>query len=417
MLEYSTKLPQFQEILDFLKISDDEFDKPLSSKLDLEAYAHKLWENSTVVTCRDEGRIVGMINCYTNRPSRGFISNVCVLSPYRGQGVFTKLFSMLCRYCWTCGIEEILLEVNKSNERAFQTYVNTGFKTYEDNGESWYMLYTVPKVSVICCAYNHEPYIRECLDGLVKQETSFKYEVIVHDDASTDATAEVIREYQAMYPGLIRPIYQIENQYSRKTAILRTFVYPRVKGKYVAICEGDDYWTDSQKLQKQVDALEADSEFSMCCTSCDGYVQQTGKTFEFVPSERKVLTWKVLMKRNVIANLTTLVRTEYLIEFAERVCPQMPSFPMGDYPMWLFMASKGPIIQLADNTATYRVLESSASHFTDPKKLIAFEVEALNAAIWSNRKYRFGKKGASLRKFNVIRRMCRRIGKQTGNGT
>ena len=111
-------------------------------------------------------------------------------------------------------------------------------------------------VSIITLTYNHEPYIRECLDGNLMQQTSFKFELLIHDDASTDNTANIIREYAAKYPNIIKPIYQTENQYSQKVPIGCTYLYPRAQGKYIALCEGDDYWTDPLKLQKQVDFLE-----------------------------------------------------------------------------------------------------------------------------------------------------------------
>lgn len=120
-------------------------------------------------------------------------------------------------------------------------------------------------VSILCTAYNHESYIRQCLDGFVMQKTNFKFEAIVHDDASTDNTASVIREYAEKYPDIIVPIYQIENQF-RKTNIYSTYLYPKSRGKYIAICEGDDYWTDPYKLQKQVDFLEANPDCSFCCS-------------------------------------------------------------------------------------------------------------------------------------------------------
>lgn len=119
-------------------------------------------------------------------------------------------------------------------------------------------------VSICCITYNHAPYIRQCLDGFVMQKTNFQYEILIHDDASTDGTADIIREYESKYPGLIKPIYQIENQYSKGKNISATYNWPRAIGKYIAQCEGDDYWTDSLKLQKQVDFMEANPEYSMC---------------------------------------------------------------------------------------------------------------------------------------------------------
>lgn len=119
-------------------------------------------------------------------------------------------------------------------------------------------------VSISCLTYNHEPYIRKCLDGFVMQKTNFKFEVLIHDDASTDKTADIIREYEAKYPDIIKPIYQTENQHSQHVPISRKFQYPRIKGKYYAICEGDDYWIDDQKLQKQFDFMESHPDYSMC---------------------------------------------------------------------------------------------------------------------------------------------------------
>lgn len=121
------------------------------------------------------------------------------------------------------------------------------------------------KVTVICLTYNHVSYIRDALEGFVSQKADFPFEVIVHDDASTDGTDGIIREYQAKYPGIIRPVFQKENQYSKGVKIPQTFIFPLVRGEYVALCEGDDYWTDPLKLQRQVKALEAHPERDICC--------------------------------------------------------------------------------------------------------------------------------------------------------
>lgn len=119
-------------------------------------------------------------------------------------------------------------------------------------------------VSVICLTYNHKKYIRDALEGLVRQKTSFPYEVIVHDDASTDGTSEIVKEYAIKYPEIIVPIIQIENQYSKEKGITNTYIKPRVIGKYVAWCEGDDLWISSDKLQRQVDFMETHPEYSYC---------------------------------------------------------------------------------------------------------------------------------------------------------
>ncbi|MBO5505501.1 MAG: glycosyltransferase [Clostridia bacterium] len=126
------------------------------------------------------------------------------------------------------------------------------------------------EVTVYCLVYNHEKFLRDCLEGFVNHKTNFRFKVIVHDDASTDNSAEIIREYAEKYPEIIEPIYQTENQYSKGVGIVRNFIYPRMEGKYVAICEGDDFWNDENKLQKQYDALENNPDINFClCRVCE----------------------------------------------------------------------------------------------------------------------------------------------------
>ena len=121
-------------------------------------------------------------------------------------------------------------------------------------------------VSIWCLTYNHELYIRDAIEGFLAQKTSFGYEIIIHDDASTDKTAEIIREYEQKYPNLIRGIYQEENQFGKNQPSIEWILElekQNCKGKYIALCEGDDYWIDAQKLQLQVDYLEAHPECIM----------------------------------------------------------------------------------------------------------------------------------------------------------
>ena len=135
------------------------------------------------------------------------------------------------------------------------------------------------QVSVLCLAYNHERYIRETLEGFVIQKTDFTFEVLVHDDCSTDGTSQIIREYQEKYPAIIKPIYENENMYSKGLQIITDILLSKASGKYIAFCEGDDYWTDADKLQKQYEALEKHPECSMsvhkvqCCNE-DGILNE-----------------------------------------------------------------------------------------------------------------------------------------------
>ena len=127
-----------------------------------------------------------------------------------------------------------------------------------------------PMVSVISITYNHEPYIRDCLEGFLMQKTNFPAEIIIHDDASTDHTADIIREYYEKRPDLFHVIIERENCYSIHKPIMMP-LYKQAQGKYIALCEGDDYWTDPLKLQKQFDFLESHPEYSGCFHSYKTY--------------------------------------------------------------------------------------------------------------------------------------------------
>lgn len=134
-----------------------------------------------------------------------------------------------------------------------------------------------PIVSICCITYNHAAFIRKALDGFLMQEPptgvpkdELWYEILIHDDSSTDGTTEIIKEYATKYPDRIFPLYEAENQYLKVggTRGIDLFNYNRARGKYIAYCEGDDYWIDPHKLQKQVDFMESHPEYSITCTRC-----------------------------------------------------------------------------------------------------------------------------------------------------
>lgn len=145
-----------------------------------------------------------------------------------------------------------------------------------------------PQVSISCLTYNHAPFLRRCLDGFLMQQCDFDFEILIHDDASNDGTQEIIKEYQQKYPQIIKPILQTENQWSKGVnGISFRANFPRARGKYIAMCEGDDYWTDPYKLQQQVDFLENNPHFSL---TCGGFLKvniKTGQnTAEIITDER-----------------------------------------------------------------------------------------------------------------------------------
>lgn len=124
---------------------------------------------------------------------------------------------------------------------------------------------TKPKISIVCNAFNQEKYIAQALDSFLMQETTVPFEILVHDDASTDSTADIIREYEKKYPDIIKPLYQTENQYSQGVSITPQIQLKRAQGDYIAFCEGDDYWTDKNKLQIQYDFMQKNEQYSICC--------------------------------------------------------------------------------------------------------------------------------------------------------
>ena len=206
-----------------------------------------------------------------------------------------------------------------------------------------------PLVSILCLAYNHEAYIRRTLESFVMQQTDFPFEVLVHDDASTDGTAAVIREFEARYPDIIRPVYQTENQYSKPdTPIMKTFVYPKARGRYFAICDGDDQFTDPLKLQRQTDFLEAHPDYSMCVHR--GLLHREGTDpSEDVPvpaetEDRDYSRHEIIVKgAGLFATNSFLMRREV----GETLPDAFFVSGVGDYPWLLYAAVLGKIRYLA----------------------------------------------------------------------
>lgn len=222
---------------------------------------------------------------------------------------------------------------------------------------------TEPLVSIKCLTYNHEPYIRQCLEGFVMQKTNFKFEAIVHDDASTDKTADVIKEYAEKYPDIIKPIYEIENQYSKHDGSLNRIMNAHLRGKYIAMCEGDDYWIDPLKLQKQVLFLERHQEYGMYYTKCRFYFEKS-KHFSKKAWGGDRVTFDQLIIENTIPTLTVLYRKNPYLRYEKEKHSIGKNWKMGDYPFWLWLSHNSVIYFSKEITGVYRVLQESASHNT-----------------------------------------------------
>lgn len=210
-------------------------------------------------------------------------------------------------------------------------------------------------VSVLCTAYNHEKFIADAIEGVLKQKTDFRYELIIHEDASTDQTAEIIKDYENRYPEIIKVIYQYVNQY-QQCNIYEKYLFPRVQGKYFATCEGDDYWTDEKKLQLQVDFLEAHPDYSMCMHNAVKLNFETGEetllnTFSQDGTYSQKEQIRAGLGSEFPAFASCVFRTELLAE--------MPHFFLEqkvlDYPLRQYYASKGSVYYYEKPMSVYRM--------------------------------------------------------------
>ncbi|MBR2523959.1 MAG: glycosyltransferase [Clostridiales bacterium] len=230
-------------------------------------------------------------------------------------------------------------------------------------------------VSIICNAFNHEKYIRDALEGFVSQITSFEYEVLIHDDASTDNTAEIIKEYATKYPDIIKPIYQTTNCYSQGIPISIKFQWPRVRGRYIAICEGDDYWIDPYKLQKQFDALEANPNVDICVHSSVCIDAVTGQELNLCrPSKHNC----IIPVQRVIRRGGSFVQTNSIVYRASLISyiPPFRAFLGMDYTLQIHGSLRGGMLYIDDVMSVYRSnVPNSWTQKTrgNPEKYISFK--------------------------------------------
>ena len=209
-------------------------------------------------------------------------------------------------------------------------------------------------VSVSCITYNHAPYIRACLDGFLMQKTSFVFEILIHDDCSTDGTREIIEEYSKKYPDIIFPIFQTENQYSKGVrGMMARFNFPRSRGKYIALCEGDDYWSDPYKLQRQVDFLEANTDFSICFHNMKILNESNPSALEFTNSKDQESVSSIL---DLASKGNFMFTASVVFKKPKDGFPNwLTDLPIGDYAIHLFNAQFGKIKFLDQVMGVYRI--------------------------------------------------------------
>ena len=264
-------------------------------------------------------------------------------------------------------------------------------KTEQEIMKSWRGNLDEPVVSICSIVYNQGRYVAETIEGFLAQETDFPFEILIHDDASTDDSAEIIREYAKKYPNIIKPILQTENQYSQGINPNHAYNYPRAKGKYIALCEGDDYWIDPLKLRKQVDFLEKNPDYGLVHTDKIYYYQKDDAFTDSKTLPANQLTYysdevardykyeEIINWGCNILTLTTCFRKELL-----KGLPELDSsaYFRGDRLLYLHIALQSKIKYLKDKTAVYRVLENTTSRFTDPVKSLEFLYKHANLVLY-----------------------------------
>ena len=226
------------------------------------------------------------------------------------------------------------------------------------------------KVTIRCITYNQKDYIRQCLDGFVMQRTNFRFEAIVHDDASTDGTAEIVREYAEKYPDIIKPIFETENQYSKHDGSLGRIMNANTRGKYVAICEGDDYWTDPLKLQKQADFLDANPQCSLTYHACKNVFSTPCKVNILCgESVKESYSYIDILSFYPFQTATVMYRKEILNSDLYKKA-QAIGCPAGDQILFLTASRLGTIEGVNEKMSVYRRHEGGISqHMYDADKL------------------------------------------------
>jgi glycosyltransferase involved in cell wall biosynthesis len=257
----------------------------------------------------------------------------------------------------------------------------------------------IPLVSVKMMTYNHEPYITQAIEGVLQQKTSFPIELVIGEDCSTDRTREIILNFQKKFRSVIRVITSEKNVGARNNSE-RT--RKACRGKYVAFCEGDDYWQDRHKLKKQVDHLEGHPECGLVYSSYDVYHCKQNKTIRDFIRYRK---WNIIENPKLsdyfgnirpiggnrvgILTCTVIVRKNLYDQIVESD-PYLYNdehFLMGDIQLWAEFINLASVHYIPESMSTYRVTEESATRSKDMEKVARFKVSVPEIMIYLCKKY------------------------------
>ena len=346
-----------EDILVLLKMFDRESEPSLSSHIDLDKWSIKL-ENAVFIHCYLNGEIIGTLAYYIGEYI--FITHIAVKSEYRRLHVAQKMLDSLL----LTAKKDIKLIVRKDNVAAIKFYEKNHFQlSEEDNNEYVLIRKAEPsnvhqyEVCVHCPTYNHSLYIEDCLSGFIMQKTTFPFCVVIVDDASADGNQEIIKQYAEKYPDIIKPVLLLENHFSQKKSKRPYYSSYDEQSKYVAMCEGDDYWTDPLKLQKQVDFLEANPEYSMCCNATR-WLCSDNKTFDNNCNCKLIncdlSTAEILEGGGLYINLASVVYRNIDAIHEYRKSNWWSIADIGDFPLCIAASLIGKVRYFSEIMCVYR---------------------------------------------------------------
>lgn len=241
-----------------------------------------------------------------------------------------------------------------------------------------------PLVSVVVTTYNHEPYLATALDAILAQRCDFGVEIILGEDCSSDGTFAVCREYAEKYPEKIILISSTENVGWR--ANYRRCV-EAAKGKYVAFCDGDDYWCDENRLTEQVALMEANPKVGLCYTLAERR-NEKGELVGRFPMGEGHTTLDAMLHDWCVENCTTLARRDLVLGYYATEKPEnRPEWLTEDLPMWLYVAAHSEVAYIDHVTSVHRVFDNSVSHSTELRKRLAFCDSSSNIKLWFDERY------------------------------
>jgi len=237
------------------------------------------------------------------------------------------------------------------------------------------------------------------------QKTNFRFEAIIHDDASTDGTADIIRTYAERYPDIIKPIFESENQYKKYDGSLMHIMDENTHGKYVAICEGDDYWIDPLKLQKQVDFLELHKDYSIVYTGYEVVDFENKRKIVRKPKPVAGNITRELIEKNPIVTATVMYRHKCYDGYKDFLSLFNQKMMFGDLSLWIHLSTKGNVGYIKDLTAARRIAIGSVTNTTTYEAGFPLQKNVEDFLIFANRHLGLGVSEKNIRKSGALCRI------------